>query len=348
MENRITFSTKITILSFLLSIGVVYQHTVWRYTENVLLNSAHSFLFYIIQTCVPFFFVISGYLFYRTFNITKIKDKLLSRIRSLLIPYIIWNLIYAVFMITLTTMGFIQNANIERSVLGVIFQWINSSFSPLWFLKYLMIFVIISPIMYFMLKDKILGIITLIILILANIFFYYSGIMETPLDVNANNVVMLNYQYIFYAVGAYAALNLKKLIETPSRKKSYIALGVIVVLFLLYFFNVLGTHDVIINHTFRLVYACALWFLLDLLPEIKIQGWMKNSFFIYCSHLMLLQCAQAISEIIIWHTGKYEAVLEVAEYILLPQLIVIIILLFANVFKRGFPRVWEIITGSRG
>lgn len=348
MNNRITFSTKITILSFLLSIGVVYQHTVWRHTENVLLTTIHSFLFYIIQTCVPAFFMISGYLFYRTFDIKKTKIKLMSRVHTLLLPYMIWNMIYVVFMIMLTKLGLVHNVKIGKGVLSVIFQWVNASLSPLWFVKYLMLFVLISPCIYFVLRDKILGGITLVILIIANAFFYYSGIMSTPLNVNANNIVMLNYQYVFYAVGAYAAMHLRHIVENSSKKKSYIALGVIIVLVILYFSNILGNDDVIRNHTFRLIYVCALWFVLDFLPESKIRGWMKNSFFLYCSHLMLLQCAQAFSEIVINHIGKYEAVLNVTEYILLPCLIVIIILLFAELMKKRLPKVYGIITGGRG
>ena len=46
--------------------------------------------------------------------------------------------------------------------------------------------------------------------------------MEIPLNVNANNIVMLNYQYIFYAISAYGALNYRKFVEIPTvRKKIY-------------------------------------------------------------------------------------------------------------------------------
>ena len=172
--------------------------------------------------------------------------------------------------------------------------------------------------------------------------------MPTPLHVNDNNIVMLNYQYVFYAVGAYAALHLSHIVEYSNKKKSYIGLAVILTLMTLFFFNALGNNDVIINHSFRLIYVCALWFVLDFLPEIEIRKWMKNSFFLYCSHLMLLQCAQAISEIVIRRIGKYENCLKVAEWVLLPMVVIVLILWVAEVMKNKLQKVWGIITGSRG
>ena len=59
-----------------------------------------SFLFSLTQklvwVSVPIFFFISGLLFFKegTFNMTLYKTKLSSRIYTLLIPYIIWNILY--------------------------------------------------------------------------------------------------------------------------------------------------------------------------------------------------------------------------------------------------------------
>ena len=57
------------------------------------------------------------------------------------------------------------------------------------------------------LKNKYLGIIFLLGCMGLNCYFYYSGIMTLPINVNENSLIMLNYQYIFYGIGSYAALN---------------------------------------------------------------------------------------------------------------------------------------------
>lgn len=84
MERRkISFSNKITILGFLLSIGVVYQHTQWKFLGGGYATWIYNFLFYLIETCVPFFFMISGYLFFRTYKVSNLKEKLISRVHTL-------------------------------------------------------------------------------------------------------------------------------------------------------------------------------------------------------------------------------------------------------------------------
>ena len=139
-SGRIEFSNKITFLQFALSILIVYQHTSWRYNGSLLaLSQIHGFLFYLTQTAVPLFFMISGYLFYRTFKIEKAVDKLKSRIKTLVVPYLIWNVIYAVGMILLKHFGFVNSVHIENNW-KLLLQILNSDFSPLWFVKYLIVF----------------------------------------------------------------------------------------------------------------------------------------------------------------------------------------------------------------
>lgn len=182
---------------------------------------------------------------------------------------------------------------------GVFLRLINSEFSPLWYVKYLMAFTLIAPFMYYTLRYKIIGGLTVVLMIILNAWSYYSGIMQIPLNVNANNLVMLNYQYIFYALGAYGALNWKNIVERPAGPKSKIAITVLLVLMLAYWGYAAKHGNAIISHSFRLIYIVTLWFALDVCGEFKVYGWMKNSFFLYCSHLIVLQCVQRVCDIII-------------------------------------------------
>lgn len=347
-DNPDRFRNKVTVLQFILSVGIVYQHTVWNYQGNIGLYEAHELLFYLIETCVPFFFVISGYLFFRTYTLQKAKKKLFSRIRTLLVPYFIWNLVYCVFMVTLTKTGFIHNAAIPESIGGVLLKLINAEFSPLWFIKYLMAFILTAPIMFYLLKNRWIGLLSIIIMMGANAFFYYSGIMQIPLNVNANNLVMLNYQYIFYAVGAYGALNWKDVVERPSVRKSQISIAVLVALMLFYWGYAARHGNAITSHSFRLIYIVALWFAIDACRTFKAYSWMKNSFFLYCSHLMVLQCVQRVCDIIIEKIGIMKPVLYVAEYVLLPMAVIGALMVIAEFMKKHMPNIYGTLTGSRG
>lgn len=147
-KSYIDFSSKITIVSFVLSIGIVYQHTAWNYDSNSIVSIVHQCFFFILESFVPLFFMISGYLFFRTYTPDKAKKKLLSRCKSLLVPYIIWNVVYAVFFLTLFKLGFVTNLNVPKGIGNLLLYIFDSRFSPLWFVKYLMIFVLISPPIY--------------------------------------------------------------------------------------------------------------------------------------------------------------------------------------------------------
>lgn len=86
--NKISFSNKITVLSFILSISIVYIHSVWN-VKNSLLTIVRLCFFNLQNICVPMFFFISGYLFYRNFSMDKLNYKYKKRLKTLVVPYLI-------------------------------------------------------------------------------------------------------------------------------------------------------------------------------------------------------------------------------------------------------------------
>jgi len=344
-SKTICFSDKVTLIQFVLSVAIIYQHTQWRYFgELVLFSKLQEFMFYLIEVAVPMFFMISGYLFYRTFSVDKTKDKLKSRVKTLLIPYLLWNVVYAVFFISMVAVGLVKNIHIEWNW-KLILQIVNSDFSPLWFVKYLMVFTLIAPLMYYVFKNRYVGATAIVCMIITNVLLCVFGVIRSPLDVNANSLSMLNYQYIFYAIGAWAGLNFKDFVETPARYKRNASLCAICMLFILYFMPFFHK-GIIIGHTFRIFFAIALWFLFDFLPEIKMRTWFKMSFWIYCSHTIVLQCAQGIIGLLYGMLGG-SSIIWIAEWMVLPIVVLISLLLAGLIAKRYTPRVYNTLTGNR-
>lgn len=89
------FSWKITWASFVGNVLIFLHHANLKdyYPEKTTLMSAFvmDFFSYLAVIAMSWFFFISGYLFFRNFKMSKYKSKFLSRCRTLLIPYIIWN-----------------------------------------------------------------------------------------------------------------------------------------------------------------------------------------------------------------------------------------------------------------
>ena len=94
------FSKKLKILSFISIIGVLVAHS--YFVEN---NAWEINAFIqdwigcqIVRFCIPLFFFISGYLFFRETKdgggIQKILRKMRTRAHSLILPYLLWNLLF--------------------------------------------------------------------------------------------------------------------------------------------------------------------------------------------------------------------------------------------------------------
>ena len=145
------------------------------------------------------------------------------------------------------------------------------------------------------------------------------------------------------------ALNFKAFVETPSRKKSKISIYCIAMLLVFYIIGefVPVVNNALTSHCFRLLLICALWFAWDYLPYIPAKSWMKNSFFIYASHLILLQCIQRVIQILLGKIELSSSFLTVISYIILPIIIVWILLWVAQLCRKYVPHLFRILTGAR-
>ena len=127
---------------------------------------------------VPIYFFISGYVFFLGVTLTKEKyaQKLKNRVKTLLIPYIIWNVLVLLQYIVLRLPAFanwelaIQQVELNPTLSGFLNCFWNVNHSvfplplynnvaslfpinePLWFLRELMIVVLTAPAIYWLLK----------------------------------------------------------------------------------------------------------------------------------------------------------------------------------------------------
>lgn len=70
--------------------------------------------------------------------------------------------------------------------------------------------------------------------------------------------------------------------------------------------------------------------------------------FIYCSHLIVLPCAQRVCDILIGKIAGTTSVLYVIEYIFLPLIVSICLIAVAEKMKKNLPSVYGVLTGNRG
>lgn len=100
MEEQV-FRNKIHWLSFLFSILVIWVHS---FNGELFLGAGESAARVMElegrlgnglgQIAVPGFFIVSAYLFYRNFSMDKLYNKWKSRLKTVAVPYLLWNFLY--------------------------------------------------------------------------------------------------------------------------------------------------------------------------------------------------------------------------------------------------------------
>lgn len=124
---------------------------------------------------VALFSLITGYFFFYKLNSFTPKQytlELKKRFSSLLIPYILWNIIALVLIAAKNYIGLYLGVelaynDIEWSIISQI--TLKSIFwtpidGPLWYIREIMLLSILSPLIYLLVKDKAIGLISIILI----------------------------------------------------------------------------------------------------------------------------------------------------------------------------------------
>ena len=146
------FRNKITWMTFILSCLVVMIHS---YNADLFINGEGTGVFAesvkqvqalvslaVPSIAVPGFFIISSYLFFRDVSWGEIPDKMTRRVRSVLIPYIVWNTLYYFLFIVVSRIPVLSSVAgkgmVVFSVENLADAIINYNYNPvLWFMQQL-------------------------------------------------------------------------------------------------------------------------------------------------------------------------------------------------------------------
>lgn len=193
-------------ISLLLAIFIVIRHN--SSFANYHTDAGESFHLFLQNTitalAVPMFFLIAGFNFFRDYTPKKQLDKLRNRVKSLLIPYLVWNTLYCAFMLitsnTPLSKFFIGREPYELTVtnviLGCLYHWnCNSHF---WFVFDLMLIALLNPLFYYLLKNKLIGLIT----ILAGYAVIFLLKLGLPME-----LVYRTDAFFYYLIGSYLAMH---------------------------------------------------------------------------------------------------------------------------------------------
>lgn len=127
----------------------------------------------LVKVVVPVFFIISGYLFFCNvdeWDMRGYKAKLLRRVKTLLVPYVVWNLLMAFKLRTASLSvlwAFWHQAGKQIDWFGFENMMTAPADMPLWFLRDLMVVTLMTPILYICLRRVgawLIGVLTVVYL----------------------------------------------------------------------------------------------------------------------------------------------------------------------------------------
>lgn len=326
---------KFTMLSFLCSVLVIYIHTfnlgIYQIDGNSLgvgkvVYEIESYMNAMIRFAVPMFFIISGLLFFRTFEMKNLFSKWKSRGKSIVVPYIIWCTLYYVYYLILTNMPVIKDRMNQEPVSFSFIEWLRwlttDEYYTLWFLQNLIVFIALAPVIHGLLKERCkkipVGFALLVISILA-LRRVNIGIFEG-----------LEY----YLLGSYIGMNLKD--KLAYRSKAVTAISACYVVF--YLIRGFRTSNVVMISLF----CISLWFVLDkFVHEDNLPWWMQLTFFTYVAHDMLLEAFEKILFVV----GGSNPVAALLDYLFMPMIVMLVLIGVAYGLKNKLPVVWKTITG---
>lgn len=312
----------------------------------------------ICRVAVPLFMVISGYLFYKTFDgsLKSYANKLKRRLFSLIIPYLFWSAFtFFLFYISQRFLGFggfFTTRNGQGIDLAYLFNNIilDSFDSPLWFCRYLIVFAVLSIIVYLPLK-KLPITITCILLFLCitdgsifgiNIYF---GLRAEPI--------------FFYFFGAIIALHKDFFKKIDSRINSKIIVYFAIVYLVLttwrsYFFCFQNPaylldwdYNPILTYTGKasiLLGSFVFWYVFkSITKKGSLWRFSQYSFLIYVAHHPIL----GVMKKVIFSAISYNEVNSVIVYFLSAIMTIVLIILIGYLVKRFMPPLWRLTTGNR-
>ena len=342
------FWKKKTILSFVAVVFIVIIHnsatnqytlTPDFFTQTT--NGLHTFFAYIIGSiAVPFFFFVSGIAFFRNYQQNLYFKKLKSRIKTILVPYLIWNIVGLLFAIIYTytpLSSYISgrelfDPSVKNIFEGVFLYKYNFQF---WFLYDLIIYILLTPIIYLCINHKLIGIATCIFTL------FLPLITPSFLGIDSNFTV-------FYIIGCFASKHLLPLVTKPSTKSIRLT-SLILTIFLLIiktlsFYNIISL-PFSFSQILLLLLLISTYFAADLfITKIKTAPQFTKEFFpLYTLHTYFI----AIIIKLIYLINPNNSIMLFLNEISSTLITICIVVYISKLLRQKLPKLYAVLFGSR-
>lgn len=352
-------SQTINFLRFPLIVGVIliHSHVLKAVYGGVNILEKVSMPYYIgvsafisgvlATIAVPLFFFISGYLFFikaEPFLRQGYLAKLKSRARTLLIPYVIWNALTALFYFSaqLALSGLLsgdKKAFVDYTWMDYlnIFWAIDEggpSNGPMWFVRDLMVVMLLSPLLYVLIK-RFSG----YFMLLSALVWYFDWCPPA---------FEIGFPSLFYfSLGAYFSIHKQLFLEVFAK----FARPIYILYPLLAALDWLTREEVYNLYFHRLGILVGMAFVVLICAKglsahkIRVNGFLaSSSFFVFAAHYLLLQLVKKLT---MHYLPPQSDGMMFVLYFAWPTIVILICLTLYALLKKIVPRFLAICTGGR-
>ena len=333
-------SDKLTILYTVLIVMVVYIHSYYLeaeyYPTALFLQKLTGAGICRIANCL--FFVISGYLFARNIHSNSdVFQKIRKRLSTLLVPYLIWNVIFILWYVFLDVIpgvdrwvnsGGVLNQLVNQSIWKTLYQlWWEPAAFQLWFLRDLLVMVVFTPLLCWWAKKN--WLLALVAALVSTGFYgwlvyFWIGIILSTQKADVENYprsrwVLIVTSLLFLGYAVYVALYG----VLPAYIEVFANMAGIYVVWRTYDIMAKGRDDIAGHGGWK--YICG------------------YSFFIFLFHEPTFNIIKKLTLAI---TGVSELTLILLYYIN-PWIMVAVAVVIAKLLQFIMPSVYKVLTGGR-
>lgn len=350
------FRNQISWLMFLFSILVIWVHsynvelfagTSWGPEWENAAQIEHFWSVGVGQIAVPGFFMVSSYLFFRNFTFAKLIGKWKSRCFSVVVPYVVWNLLYYLGYVVATRLPMVAKVvgkepipfHIEEMVQAVI----RYSYAPIfWYLFQLILLLAAAPVVYVLVKNRWIG-------------FCYLAALSAALYNGFGNGYPNTDALFYFSVAAYAAVHWREWLEKKGTNDRIFA-GIVLLIPAVYSYGMMKEPGVTVLWTivYRLLVPVSLYLMASSVDLPETRPWMRLSLFLYAVHFIVVRFINKGTALVLAKGVAAEVISSgmmcsaaVWIYFAIPVIVVILSYWMARFLTKWMPIVWKILSGGR-
>jgi surface polysaccharide O-acyltransferase-like enzyme len=348
-----TLSRKLRVTTFIAIILVVFIHAYnlktnfSTGTHAIRYDSKTAFIENLLseniaQIAVPFFFIASGYLFHINIDgsAESFKRKISKRSKTLLVPFLFWSTsafaaIYIAQLFPATGSFFSHERFADYSIPEILRAiFVSSMAYQLWFIRDLFIFVLLTPIIFPVLRR-------------GGVYFVSALMIIWLTGITPEWPIFRFIGFVFFVLGSFIATSGKRYAFSLKKSRWLIIPWLIIVLITTYLMTYGGAKFVLLENIAILIGVTAFWFNYDwysFIFERKRIFWVTQfTFFVYAAHEPMLVITRKLW---IKLLGISEASALIG-YFVCPLLVLFICITLAIMLKSYCRGLYNVMTGWR-